>query len=707
MSTQKQDWRSHYRNDLLWLYVQNHKTAAPYMALPALMVVFGYLYLYGLPHDADVYIIPLCTIAAAILWALQRQFYTYMLDQRHLVHPRRKIALICLNKMTYMALLMTALFYPFETTILYTHLLGYMFVLFAILYYATVSSPFFPLLLFDIGLCVLGGGIMIVTNIDVQETTLVIPVMAVTVAMALLTGRQMAINAKALVLQRRQLHAAALDAEAAGRAKMDFLAAMSHEIRTPLNGIMGMIHFLNDTRLDGPQKECIGTIQNCSSSLLNTLNDILDISKIEAGKFTINNVNFSLHHLVHDIHAIMLPKAQEKKISLYLSVDPAVPVYITGDPNRLQQVLLNLMTNAIKFTETGHVRLGINAHNGRLRFEVRDTGIGMTPEQARKMFQKFEQADSSISGKYGGTGLGLAIARQMVELMHGKIGVKSEPGKGSLFWFETPLIVADSTPLPVAESIDQLQFSDDIRILIAEDNTINEIILTRFLDKYGIQYDVARDGREAVRKAAENPGRYNLVLMDMQMPHMNGVEATRGIRRLGGEWQNIPIIGLTGNILDHHIQQCLDVGMVDHISKPIDPKVLYSKIHAHLPHGAAQPRAIKEEETVPGKTRSTIDDLREVMGDEYTRKFIQSAHTEISKLYNEIESAYSKNDIDTMRHSAHELKSISGTIGLFDVMKATELLEMLSESEPDSHSDLQNCVLSIGFMLKQRQNALN
>lgn len=501
-------------------------------------------------------------------------------------------------------------------------------------------------------------------------------------------------------MQRYQLRAAARQAEAASRAKMDFLAAMSHEIRTPLNGIMGMIHFLNETSLNGKQKECLSTIENCSSALLNTLNDILDISKIEAGKFQINNVNFSLRHLVRSIYNLLLQKAEAKGITLHLEIDPRVPAYICADPHRMQQIIMNLISNALKFTDKGYVRISIKTrgqHNKSLYFEIKDTGIGMTRDQQKNLFQSFGQADSTIATKYGGTGLGLSISRQLVELMDGRIGVASEKGHGSLFWFEIPLIEALDGLEGHEEQEADLRIAQNLYVLIVEDNKVNQIILSRLLDKYNIAYDIAGDGEEAVKIMETAVDKYDMVFMDMQMPRMDGVTATRKIRAMGEAWQAIPIIGLTANVLDQHIQQCLDAGMIDYLSKPIDPKLLYKKIHDNQKIIENRERETRRKDN-ERKITSTIDEIRAIMGEEYAQNFIASAQEEINKLYNNIANAHSNGDMKVIRTNAHELKAISGSIGLLGIMQASEMLEMLSEAEADEN--LGAYIIQLGDAVK-------
>lgn len=694
-------WKKGAADELFRMYVKNHRNAGFRMLFPFALIIAAYIFLYGVPEGHALDITMACLLGGAVFAAAQQMLYARIIKQRRHGGRIRNALMIAVAKAGYITLGLLALFYPLHTELLYSHFLGYGVIMFAMMYYTTVSSAYLPLMLFEIALLLACGMGVVALNIETQETKLIIPVLLAVAALALFSGRQLCANARSLVQQRHQLRLAAMHAEAASRAKMDFLAAMSHEIRTPLNGIMGMIHFMNDMKLDGPQRECISTIQNCSAALLNTLNDILDMSKIEAGRFEIAYTPFSLRHLVKNIHALMMQKAEQKNITAFLDYSDSIPDYIISDPNRLQQIMMNLVSNAIKFTDKGYVRIAVTARDvpaPALRFEIKDTGIGMTPEQAAGLFQRFVQANGSIAAKYGGTGLGLSISKQLVELMDGAVGVESVQDEGSLFWFEIPLVRGKEIPA-ASEDYSALTFAAGSRVLVAEDNHINQMILIRLLEKYNIHCDVAPNGAEALRMAKDNPERYNLILMDMQMPQMDGVQATAAIRALGDKWRQLPIVGLTGNVLEQHIQECLDAGMVGHISKPIDPKVLYQTIHPYLKaEGDIHAPAATEE-----KKLSTADELRAIMGDEYARKFIASAHNEINKLYNNIASAYSQHNIDVIRRNAHEMKSVSGAIGLYGIMSASEMLEALSQG--GEQDNIGPCIIGLGDALAEMREA--
>lgn len=380
---------------------------------------------------------------------------------------------------------------------------------------------------------------------------------------------------------------AAQEAQAANRSKSEFLANMSHEIRTPMNGVLGMTTVLSHTELTATQRESVDTIKESGETLLELLDDILDLSKIEAGRIDLEAVEFSLTKLLSSIERLWRARAQSKGLQFNIHNHAPGTDALRADSTRIRQILANLLSNAIKFTAQGQIELDVseqprNDSKVELRFEIRDTGIGIDTDKVPRLFQPFSQADSSTTRQYGGTGLGLSISKQLAELLGGSIGVECTPGVGSTFWFT--IVVEHGDPAAIARDNTEKQelpslvdkLTRPLKILVAEDNLVNQKVITSMLKVIDCQVDVVANGAEAVAAVVRNT--YDLILMDVQMPEMDGPTATKRIRSLEHPTATIPIVALTANAMRGDREQYLAAGMTDYLPKPINQHDLLNTI---------------------------------------------------------------------------------------------------------------------------------
>jgi CheY-like chemotaxis protein len=506
-------------------------------------------------------------------------------------------------------------------------------------------------------------------------------------------------------------------AEQANHAKSAFLANMSHEIRTPMNAIIGLTHLAEREANNPKQLDRLNKIGDSAHHLLAIINQILDISKIEAGKLSLEPSDFSLAHLVENSFEMVLDTLRSRGLSCHSEIDPALPRILHGDPLRLGQILLNYLSNATKFTERGSIsvcitQVEIREQSRLVRFAVTDTGIGIPADQQSRIFDAFEQADDSTTRRYGGTGLGLAIARRLAQMMGGECGLSSTPGLGSTFWFTAQLgekrseLAEPERALQSTEAERLLSNrSQKTRILLVEDNLINQEVALELLRETGLEVDLAANGQQAVDLFGTQT--YDLILMDMQMPVMDGIAATRAIRQTP-QGQSIPILAMTANAFGEDRQRCLEAGMNDHVAKPVDPANLYTMLIKWLPASGESPASmhVPEKSLPPGPMAQSeliqaiarlpqIDvatGLLAVRGREASylrllKSFIEQ-HAKDSLL---IEQALADNLLpDAIRH-AHSLKGAAATLGLtgiqqaaFAVEKALRENENTSENRTDS-----------------------
>ncbi len=673
--------------DLLYIYIKNHLIPVGACFFVAAIFLSLKIYLYGVP-EFSLSIIFLMLLTCSFFMVLhQHRIYREVITKQNLssADASKTIRLLSLYKVGYLLPWLLILFWPFRTEFVFDHLVGYIYVFCAVAVYMAISPACFSLFIVEIFLHLAVAAIITALNYNIQETAYVGAFIIIFGSYTIIAGRKLSNSTVQILKSKVELEKAVTVAKKANQAKSDFLGIISHEIRTPMVGIMGMIDILGETKITPEQRECVNVVHQCSKSLLNTLNDLLDTSRMEAGTFSLVEEDFNCIEMLQNTAKVFVPVAAGKQILFTITIDDNFPEYIHGDSNRLQQVVVNLLNNAIKFTERGEVSLhaGFHAETNQLFIKVIDTGIGISAKDQKNLFQRFSQANSSIGRKYGGTGLGLSIAKTLVEMMGGYLNLKSDKGQGSTFIVEIPHRKAQkSKEFPIAEA---KSLAGVFEILLVEDNQINSMVTSRLLKKKGHAVTQAYDANGALDAVRKHD--FSLILMDINLPDMNGLEVTKKIRELGGDYKAVPIIALSANGIQEQIDSCLNAGMAGFLIKPFAPQELYDVINGFAKPYNERRRADRYKKTSSAKVQSITEEL----GPEYMSYLMKRSTEELDRLNSLLVLAGQTADSEATHKIAHEIKGVGGMVGFDEIVDLAQSLEGLPYQQFDPRAiDLIN-----------------